>query len=186
MHAADIHCELAIDEDPHVVVTGEPEDLAGGLVVDERPVEFEGEVEVAVGRSARIPEELALDRDEAAEPRVDHIGLVVEDVGAVLLANELDGDVWVEKVVLDVAAPVDVAALRRSGDLVGDLLRTIDAVSSDDHELATLAEELRPLGLKASLELSQAGIDLEDPDRLRQWLRQAEGLLVSHLLEVER
>ncbi len=102
------------------------------------------------------------------------------------LANELDGEVWVEKVVLDVAAPVDVAALRRSGDLVGDLLRTIDVVSSDDDELAALAEELRPLGLKASLELSQAGIDLEDPGRLRQWLRQAEGLLVSHILEVER
>ncbi len=102
------------------------------------------------------------------------------------LANELDGEVWIEKVVLDVTAPVDLAALRRSGDLVGDLLRMIDLVSSDDAELAALAAELQPLGLKASLELSQAGIDLEDPDRLRRWLRQAEGLLVSHLLEVER
>ena len=113
---------------------------------------------------------------------------IAEEVVAEIrnLANELDGEVWVERVVLDVAAPVDVAALRRSGDLVGDLLQTIDVVSSDDQELATLAEELRPLGLKASLELSQAGIDLEDPDRLRHWLRQAEGLLVSHLLEVER
>ena len=102
------------------------------------------------------------------------------------LANELDGEVWVEKVVLDVVAPVDVEALRRSADLVGDLLRTIERVSSDEEELAALAGELQPLGLKASLELSQAGIDLEDPERLREWLGKAEGLLVSHLLEVDR
>ncbi len=141
---------------------------------------------------------------EASDGRVSAVRVIVRGASAVYgslarqtareevvaqirnLANELDGEVWVEKVILDVAAPVDIAALRRSSDLVGDLLRTIDVVSSDDDELATLAEELRPLGLKASLELSQAGIDLEDPDRLRHWLRQAEGLLVSHLLEVER
>ena len=99
------------------------------------------------------------------------------------LANDLDEDIWVEKVLLNVRAPVDIESLRPGHDLLGDLLRTIDRLSADDDELAALAGELEALGAKASLELSQAGIDLQDPDRLRHWLRQAQGLLVSQLTE---
>ena len=93
-------------------------------------------------------------------------------------------DVWIEKVILETSPPVDLDQMRRGADLMGDLLRTINqlATGSDD-ELLELAQSLQPLAVKAPLELEQAGIRLDDPESLRHWVRQAEGILVSRLYE---
>jgi DNA repair exonuclease SbcCD nuclease subunit len=98
-------------------------------------------------------------------------------------ANELDEEVWVEEIRFDTSPAVDLEKLRASGDLLGELLRQIDGVANDGDTLAALGrdhlavlEQSRP-GL-----LEQAGVKLQDPENLRSWLRQAEGLLVGHLL----
>jgi DNA repair exonuclease SbcCD nuclease subunit len=103
------------------------------------------------------------------------------------LANEFEDDVWVEKILLATSAPVEIEQLRQGNDLMGDLLRTTEllAGAGNEDELIELAGELDTLSEKASLELQQAGLDLNDPEQLRRWLRQAEGLLVSMISESE-
>ena len=67
---------------------------------------------------------------------------------------------------------------------MGDLLRGIDDLrDGSDERLKEFATALQPLIKKAAPELQQADVDLEDPDRIREWLAQAEGMLVSLLTE---
>jgi DNA repair protein SbcD/Mre11 len=98
-------------------------------------------------------------------------------------ANELDEEVWVEEIRFDTSPAVDVAQLRAGGDLLGELLRQIDRVAGNPDDLLALGkdrlaaiEQSRP-GL-----MEQAGIELRNPENLGRWLRQAEGILVGHLL----
>lgn len=99
------------------------------------------------------------------------------------LANEFDDEVWIEKIKLETQTPIDIGQLRSGSDLVAELLRVIEELRGDDTKLKALAEELAPLATKAAVELNECEINLTDPDQLRSWLQQAEGLLVSQLLE---
>lgn len=101
------------------------------------------------------------------------------------LANELDDEVWIEKIKLETQSPIDIDQLRRGSDLVAELLRVIEELRGNEVKLATFAAELSPLATKAAVELNECGIDLCDPTQLHNWLRQAEGLLVSQLLEAD-
>jgi DNA repair exonuclease SbcCD nuclease subunit len=101
------------------------------------------------------------------------------------LANELDDEVWIEKIKLETRPPIDIDRLRDGSNLVAELLRAIEELRRDEVKLTTLAEELSPLAAKAGAELNECGIDLHDPTQLRNWLQQAEGLLVSQLLEAD-
>lgn len=103
------------------------------------------------------------------------------------LAASIHSDIWIEKVVVETTPPVDLDQMRRGADLMGDLLRTIDQLANGpESELLELAESLQPLAGKAPLELEQAGICLDDPEQLRHWVRQAEGILVSRLYESDQ
>jgi DNA repair exonuclease SbcCD nuclease subunit len=101
------------------------------------------------------------------------------------LGNELDDEVWIEKIQLRTSPRIDTAQLRQGSDLMGDLLRQIESASTNDQTLRELSTELRSLLDKAPAELKEAGVDLEDTDQIRTWLKQAEGLLVSQLLEAK-
>ena len=91
-------------------------------------------------------------------------------------ANELDEEVWVEEIRFDTSPAVDLEKLRAGGDLLGELLRQIDRVASDQDELAALGRDhLAALEQSRPGLLEQAGIRLQDPENLRSWLRQAEG-----------
>lgn len=110
----------------------------------------------------------------------------IEEVVAEIrsLAASIHRDLWIEKVIIETTPPVDVEQMRLSADLMGDLLRTIDQLATGpESDLLQLAESLKPLAAKAPLELEQAGIRLDDPEQLRHWVRQAEGVLVSRLYE---
>ena len=100
-------------------------------------------------------------------------------------ANSLDEEVWLEKILLETTTPVDWEQLRQGSDLLGDLLRHVEFVESDQDALRELGGELSPLLEKAATELKDSGVDLEDLDQLRRWLRQAESLLVAQLLEAD-
>ncbi len=62
VHAAEVHREVLVDEDPDVVVTREAQDL-GALVFEPVP-DLAREVEVV--RVALVAEALAVDREEVA------------------------------------------------------------------------------------------------------------------------
>jgi DNA repair exonuclease SbcCD nuclease subunit len=92
-------------------------------------------------------------------------------------------DVWIENVVFETSAPVNVQQLRQGFDLLGDLLRAVDHALVDDTALQQLAAKLQPLHEKAALELHQVGVDLNDQVHLRRWLRQTESLLIGLLAQ---
>jgi exonuclease SbcD len=99
------------------------------------------------------------------------------------MAYRLHDEIWIEKVQLATKPPLDMEQLRGSNDLIGELLQMIQEYSESDEALKSLAAEFAPLETKATLELSQADIDLQDPRQLRQWLEQAETTLVSLMWE---
>lgn len=101
------------------------------------------------------------------------------------IANEWEDDIWIEKIQFRTSPPVDVAQLRQSSDLIGELLRSIETLVGDPDELAALASELAPLKEKstAAQELRDAEVDLTDSEQLIRWLRQAESLLIARIGE---
>ncbi|MBC8355795.1 MAG: DNA repair exonuclease [Planctomycetes bacterium] len=101
------------------------------------------------------------------------------------LANDFDDEVWIEKIKLETRPPIDIEQLRLGSDLVAELLRLLDEAQDDEVRLKTLATDLAPLATKAGTELSACEIDVQDLAQLRRWLGQAEGILVSQLLEAE-
>ena len=62
--ATDVDDKFAVDENPDVVVAVEREDLIRSGDVGELGLEFVGEVEVVIGRSAGVTEELPINREE--------------------------------------------------------------------------------------------------------------------------
>lgn len=105
------------------------------------------------------------------------------------LAGDFGDDVWIEKIKFQTQSPINLDAMRRRQDLVGDLLRDLSAIAQDPVRLAALSDELlKPLAARAGAELAprDAGTEsvmLDDLDRLAAWLREAEELLLSHLAE---
>lgn len=98
-------------------------------------------------------------------------------------ANALDGEVWLEKLLVATSPAVDWDSLRAGQDLLGDLLRDADRLALDDAGLAELRGALRPLWDKAPAELKDAGLELDHADLLRGWLDEAKKLLVARLWE---
>ncbi len=95
------------------------------------------------------------------------------------LANQWD-DLWIEKVELETAPPVDVEALRAGQDLFGELLRDFERWhQAEDAELSSLAQELPPLAQKIGSVMPNSELDLSDPEKIRHWLRQAESIVLS-------
>lgn len=98
------------------------------------------------------------------------------------MANELDEEVWIEDIRFEMSPPVDLATLRAAGDLLGEMLQHIDQVASSPEALAALGKRLAVLENSRPGVLQQADIHLQDPEQIKIWLRQAEGMLVGRLL----
>lgn len=95
------------------------------------------------------------------------------------LANQID-DLWLEKIELETAPPVDVEALRSGSDLFGELLRDFDQWRiADDADLPTLAEPLDTLAHRIGNTLPKSDLDLQSPEKLRHWLKQAEAIVLA-------
>ena len=102
------------------------------------------------------------------------------------LAPDLGVDVWIEKIKFHTSSPLDLDALRERQDLIGQLLRGIGSLATDPQSLLALPET-KDLATKVAAELLQDGdgdesFDLDDPMRHVGWLRDAEALLLSHLI----
>lgn len=99
------------------------------------------------------------------------------------LPGEIADDLWIEKIKLDVAPPIDRDARRQGQDLIGDLIRSVDDLLGDSSRLKELAGLLSPLGGKLGAELAQDEVNLADEAQLARWLREAEADLLSRLME---
>ncbi len=104
------------------------------------------------------------------------------------LAGDFGDDVWIERVQFRTQSPLDIEAMRLRQDLVGDLLREISTIAHDPARLQSLTDLLKPLSAKAGADLAprednSETVNLDDPQRLVFWLREAEELLLSHLAE---
>lgn len=102
------------------------------------------------------------------------------------LASDFGDDVWIEKIKFHTRSPLDLDALRERQDLLGQLLRDCAALAADPRTLPELPD-VKDLAAKVAAELAQdadgaESFDLEDPARQVAWLRDAEALLLSHLV----
>jgi hypothetical protein len=73
--------------------------------------------------------------------------------------------------------------LKQGLDLIGDLLRSFDAIVADDAQLKELSTLLRPLGIKTGVELAYDEADFSDRAQLCRWLQEDEADLLSRLTE---
>ncbi len=92
---------------------------------------------------------------------------------------------WIEKVGLSTRAEGDPLLLRERNDPVGALLRALDALRTDEVEVATLLEELGELKRKLPRELLDGpdAARLADVSGVRGLLAEIEGLLLPLLSE---
>ena len=98
------------------------------------------------------------------------------------LANEF-GSVWIEKARVETSSPRLTTIAKRDGALNG-ILNATRALWDSPAELASLASELDPLKKKLPPELLEE-MSLNDPDRFRELLSEAEQLLHSRLPALE-
>ncbi len=101
------------------------------------------------------------------------------------LASDFGDDVWIEKIKFHTRSPHDINALRERQDLIGQLMRDIESLAMDPQPLLDLAET-KDLASKVAAELASSGreesFSLEDLARHEDWLRDAEAILLSHLI----
>ena len=102
------------------------------------------------------------------------------------LASDFGDDIWIEKIKFHTQSPLDLDALRERQDLIGQLLRDIGSLATDPQSLLELSET-KDLAAKVAAELTQDAdgedsFNLDDPARHVGWLRDAEALLLSHLI----
>ncbi len=107
------------------------------------------------------------------------------------LAADFGDDVWIEKVYFRTQSPLDLDAMRGRQDLLGQLLRDVSALVADPNVLSSLPDTA-DLAAKVGGELQSeteaeetsgtGGDYLKDRDRQVAWLRDAETLLLSHLI----
>ena len=103
------------------------------------------------------------------------------------LASDFGDDVWIEKIKFHTQSPLDLDALRERQDLIGQLLRDIGSLAIAPQSLMALPET-KDLATKVATELLQSAdgeesFSLDDPARHVVWLRDAEALLLSHLVQ---
>jgi DNA repair exonuclease SbcCD nuclease subunit len=104
------------------------------------------------------------------------------------VGSDLSGEVWVEKVVVDTRAPLDLAALRAQEGPIGELARAIDALRADDDALRALGAELDELRAKLPHELREGddALRFDSPECLRALLGEVEQMTLPRLLSEER
>ncbi|MBL8685330.1 MAG: metallophosphoesterase [Myxococcales bacterium] len=97
-------------------------------------------------------------------------------------AAELEA-LWVEKVIVDTRAPIDIEELRRQSTPLGELLRTIAAQREDPAALDALVAELSPMQQKFAAVPADDRPPFDTASAVRDALAEVEQLLVPMLLD---
>lgn len=111
--------------------------------------------------------------------RVEDRARFIADLRAA--ARDVSDRAWIEKVQIETSSLVDVDTLRAARDLVGDLLRSTRDLASSGALAKTLEPLFLPLRAKMGAALDDAGVRLDDPERLRRYIAEAETILVDLL-----
>ncbi|HWL10844.1 MAG TPA: DNA repair exonuclease [Planctomicrobium sp.] len=103
------------------------------------------------------------------------------------LASDLGEGLWIEKIRFQTQSPLDLDGLRERQDLLGELLREIESIASDPVPLQ-MFPEAQDLMTKLAADLppqpeGEDAFNLNDPERQQRWLRDAEAILLSHLVQ---
>jgi exonuclease SbcD len=100
-------------------------------------------------------------------------------------ASEIQGgDVWLEQLRVESELPADPRLLEARDDAVGHVVRALSAVKDDPEAMAALAGELAELMRVLPQEARDAelGIDLDDPECLRELVESAGRTLLPRLV----
>ncbi|MEO8798336.1 MAG: DNA repair exonuclease, partial [Polyangiaceae bacterium] len=116
--------------------------------------------------------------------RIENGARFVADVRAA--TRDASEAAWVEKIDLKTSPLVDVASLRAAHDLVGDLLRSTHALAASGDLAKSLEPLFLPLRGKVGPALDDAGVRLDDPERLRRYVGDAEAILIELLTGDDR
>ncbi len=94
-----------------------------------------------------------------------------------------EAEIWVEQVRLDLSAPVDRAQSAERQDAVGELVRLVDSILSDEAELSRRAQvELGELLSSIPQEVASGDVPkLDDSTELRSLLLDAEATVLARL-----
>jgi hypothetical protein len=103
-------------------------------------------------------------------------------------ASDVSGEVWVEKVLVQTRAALDLAALRAQEGPIGELARAIAALCASDDALRSLGAELEDLRRKLPAEAKEGdeALCLDDPAYLRALVAGVEQMILPRLLIEER
>jgi DNA repair exonuclease SbcCD nuclease subunit len=99
-------------------------------------------------------------------------------------ANDCEGELWIEQISCSTRSVLNIDELRQAGDVVGELLRSFAGWQQDDDALRQLATHLEPLFNKVGDALGEDNsepLTADNPQLVRRWLAQAEGLLLAEL-----
>lgn len=151
-------------------------------VLDVLAAELETAVSAAEGRDLAV--RIRLEGLTRCHAQLHAIGASEILLGQVQnLGNEL-GRVWVEQLQIDTLPAISTAKLLERNDLLGELMREFHTLQqAADLETEAFMEVLQPLVSKARREFGESKLDPQSPAQLRNWLAQAERLLLSRFLE---
>ena len=104
------------------------------------------------------------------------------------LAQDLSGEVWLEKIQFKTRSQIDRELLLNGDDPIASLLRSLQALRDDESELKRLLSEFDALKNKLPMEYRQQddALDLDDPATLHNLLDDIEQFLLPQLLENDK
>lgn len=157
----------------------------------------DGEEEVLAATRNRLQEVVMTAAGKLAAVRLEYVGRCRAhsilsddqargqlDTDIRSLAADSGDDVWIEKIKFRTQPTFDLDAMRQRHDLLGRLLRDVDALVEDPSPLADMPE-VKELLAKIGADLTGGGdgsCDFADPTRQTAWLREAEAMLVNRLV----
>ena len=105
-------------------------------------------------------------------------------------ANDLAGErVWVEKVLFRTDPAIDIEALLARDDAVGQVVRSLRSLPTDEVRIEALIAELADLRHKLPNEVRDpeydGGLRLDDREQLVEMVQDVERLLIPRLLQRE-
>ena len=140
-----------------------------GEVLERTRKALEGAVAIAEDRLAAVRVSI-VGRADVHKVIATQLDAFREQVRA--LAIEVGQDsVWVEKVKVTTAEPVDLAALKERSDPLGELMHQLEILASGDRQaLEALATELQLLRQKLPAEVAESadGLLLDDPEAVKR------------------